>query len=202
VRGNLAELVEADPGSQVLGNDAGATCEFFSKQYHRTGISASELDRAPFIHLFRQATQEDTVKALIPISLLALILAGLLVALSCGAGNSQSQLTSVAVNPPGADAQNYPSGEVPFVATGYYSNPMHTVTPLTTATWTACNNGNPTTDIILSQSGTAQCASGAKGTYSINATAITTSKACPAITPCGALVGGCTVTGIAQLTCP
>lgn len=142
------------------------------------------------------------MKALIPFSLLALVLAGSLAALSCGASQSQSQLTSIAVSPSTADAQNYPNGEVPFVATGYYSNPTHTVTPLTTAWWTACSNGNPTTDITLSQSGTAQCASGAKGIYSITATAPTTSRACPAITPCGVIVGGCVVNGLAQLTCP
>lgn len=141
-------------------------------------------------------------KALIPVSLFALLLAGSLIALSCGGGQSQSQLTNVAVNPPAADASNYPSDEVPFVATGYYSNPTHTVTPLTTATWTACDNGNPTTDIVLSQSGTAQCGSGAKGTYTINASAPTTARDCPAITPCGVIVGGCVAFGIAQLTCP
>lgn len=136
------------------------------------------------------------------VSFLALILGGSLATLSCGGGQSQSQLQSVAVNPTTADAQSYPNGEVPFVATGYYLNPKHTVTPLTNATWTACNNGGPTTDVILSQLGTAQCANEAHGTYSVNATAVTASRACPAITPCGVIVRGCTVTGIAQLTCP
>jgi len=145
-------------------------------------------------------------RVLIATSLFALVLAGSLAGLSCGSGQSQSQLQSVAVNPATADAQNYPTGEVPFVATGYYIDPDHTVTPLTTATWTACSGNGPTTgptnDVILTQSGTAQCASGAHGTYSIFATAVTTSKACPAITPCGVIVGGCVVNGIAQLTCP
>ena len=141
-------------------------------------------------------------RVLIATSVFALVLAGLFVALSCGGGQSQSQLTSVAVNPPTADAQNYPNGEVPFVATGYYVDPDHTVTPLTTAWWTACSGNGPTTDIVLNQSGTAQCASGARGTYSITATAPTTARECPAITSCGVVVGGCVVNGIAQLTCP
>jgi hypothetical protein len=144
-------------------------------------------------------------KALIPVSLLLLVLAGSWVAFSCGSGQSQSQLQTVAINPPTADAQNYSNGEVPFVATGYYINPNHTVTPLTTATWTACSTsgGGPTNDVILSQSGSAQCASGAKGTYPIFATAPKSSgTACPAITPCGVIVGGCVVNGTAQLSCP
>jgi hypothetical protein len=142
-------------------------------------------------------------KALTPVSLLVLILAGSWIALSCGSGQSQGQLASVTVNPPTADAQSYPSGEVPFVATGNYIDPTHAVTPLTTATWAACSTsgGGPTNDVILSQSGTAKCASGAHGNYMINATAVTSSRACPAITPCGVIVG-CTATGIAQLTCP
>ena len=145
-------------------------------------------------------------KALISVSLLVLALAGLLVALSCGGGQSQSQLQTVAVNPASADAQNYPSGEVPFVATGYYVDPDQTVTPLTTAWWTACSGtgttSGPTNDVVLSQSGTAQCASGAHGTYTIFATDTKTSARCPAITPCGVIVGGCVVNGTAQLTCP
>jgi len=140
--------------------------------------------------------------SLIPVSLLSLILAGTLVVLSCGGGQSQSQLQTVAVNPPTADAQNYANGEVPFVATGYYVDPDHTVTPLASAWWTACNGNAPTTDIVLSQSGAAQCASGAKGTYTIFATAPKSGTACPAITPCGVVVGGCVVNGTAQLTCP
>jgi hypothetical protein len=147
--------------------------------------------------------QEDTVsKALIPVSLGALLLAGLLLAISCGGGQSQSLLQTVTVNPTAANAENFPNGEVPFVATGYYTNPNHTVTPLTAAAWTVCSNGGPTADIILTQSGTAQCASSAHGTYSINATAMSGSRDCPAITPCGVIVGGCTTSGVAQLTCP
>jgi len=156
------------------------------------------------IFLFAQRIQEDSVKRdLSPILFLAIIFTICAGALSCGASHNQSQLQTVTVIPSTADAQSYPSGEVPFVATGNYIDPTHTVTPLTTATWTACstNGGGPTTDVILSQSGTAKCASGAHGSYMINATAVTSSGACPAITPCGVIVG-CTATGIAQLTCP
>jgi hypothetical protein len=141
-------------------------------------------------------------RVLIATSFLSLVLAGSVVALSCGGGQSQSQLQSVAVNPPSADAQNFTNGEVPFVATGFYTDPEHTVTPLTKATWTACAGTSPTSDVILSQSGAAQCASGAHGTYTIFATAPKSSRECPAITACGVIVGGCVVSGTAQLTCP
>jgi hypothetical protein len=141
-------------------------------------------------------------KVFIPVSLLLLVLTGSWIALSCGSGQSQSQLQTVAINPATADAQNYPNGEVPFVATGYYIDPEQTVTPLTTATWTACNGTNPATDVVLSQSGAAQCGSGAHGTYTIFATALKSSAKCPAITPCGVIVGGCVVNGTAQLSCP
>ena len=123
-----------------------------------------------------------------------------LVATSCGT-DSTSQLQTVAIAPSAADAQSYPNGTVPFEATGFYIDPDRTIMPLT-ATWTACNASGPTTDIVISQSGAAQCSSGAHGTYSIFATGLKSSKACPAITPCGVIVGGCAVSGTAQLTCP
>jgi hypothetical protein len=83
-----------------------------------------------------------------------------------------------------------------------YTDPDQKVTPLT-ATWTACSGNNPTNDVVILQSGSAQCASGAQGTFTIFATAMKSShQSCPAITPCGVIVGGCTVSGTAQLTCP
>ena len=76
------------------------------------------------------------------LSLFALVAAACL-ASSCGAhqdpGQSQSQdpLQSITLTPAVADAQNYPSGEVPFVGTGYYTNPPRMVTPLS-AFWGTC----------------------------------------------------------------
>ncbi len=125
-----------------------------------------------------------------------------LVATSCGA-NSTSQLQTVTVAPAAADAQSYPNGTVPFQAAGLYIDPDRTIMPLT-ATWTACNAGGPTIDIVISQSGAAQCSSGAHGAYTIYATAIkpNASGSCPNISPCGAIAGGCAVSGSAHLTCP
>lgn len=116
---------------------------------------------------------------------------------SCGSNSSMgaSQLQSITVNPPSADAQNYPDGEVPFEATGNYINPTRKITPQAAA-WVACGQNAPTNDASVNSSGVAQCASGAKGTYQINAYVMTN---CNLITACG---GGCTVVGSAQLTCP
>jgi hypothetical protein len=52
------------------------------------------------------------------------------VVLSCGT-NSQGpgQLQAITLSPASADAQNYPGGQVPFVATGVHMNPTHKVTP-------------------------------------------------------------------------
>jgi hypothetical protein len=120
---------------------------------------------------------------------------------SCGSSSNQ-QLQSVTVEPATADAENYPSGTVPFEATGSYIDPDQKVTPLT-ATWTACSGNNPTSDVVVNQSGSARCASGAQGAFTIYATAMKPGKvACPAINPCGVVVGGCVVNGTAQLTCP
>lgn len=122
-------------------------------------------------------------------------------ALSCGASQGQGQLESIAVSPGNADAQSFPGGEVPFIATGHYVNPSHVVTPQP-ANWAACQKGLPTTDVSVSSSGVAKCASGTVGAYSINAWTISNAPGttnCTAITGCG---GGCTIEGTAQLICP
>jgi hypothetical protein len=84
-----------------------------------------------------------------------------------------------------------------------------TVTPQA-ANWGACvqqTSGNTvmqsaTTEVTVSSSGLAQCASGAKGTFTVFAydpPLGSTGANCNAITVCG---GGCTISGTAQLTCP
>ena len=134
------------------------------------------------------------------LSFLALLLTACL-ALSCGASQSQSQLQSMALSPAQADAQSYPDGQVPFVATGYYSNPNRTVTPQP-ANWVACQQNAATTDVSVTNTGVAQCAIGATGTYSIKAWDIPNTVGnfpCPSMTGCS---GGCAVWATAQLTCP
>jgi hypothetical protein len=126
------------------------------------------------------------------LSFLALLSAACF-ALSCGASShGQGQLQSIALSPPTAIAQS-----VQFTATGYYINPSYTVTPQP-ATWGACYQSTPTTEVSVTAAGIAQCASGATGTYTVFAFDATPPCDVP-INGCGA---GCTIVGTAQLTCP
>jgi hypothetical protein len=126
------------------------------------------------------------------LSFLALVLVASL-ALSCGSGSGQLQ--SITLSPANAE------GQAQFVATGYYINPSHTVTPQS-ANWVACQQNAPTADVLVTNTGVAQCASGAAGAYSIKAWDIPKSvgiSPCPVQTACS---GGCAVWATAQLTCP
>ncbi len=127
--------------------------------------------------------------------LLGLFLVSLL-ALSCGTTpGGPGQLQSITLSPAMADAQDYPGGQVPFVATGVYISPAHKVTPLP-AQWGACQQNASTSEVSVTNAGVAQCASGASGAYTVFAFEPTN---CNVINACG---GGCTVVGSAQLTCP
>jgi hypothetical protein len=130
---------------------------------------------------------------------LALVLAASF-ALSCGAkSQNQDPLQSITLSPAVADAQDYPNGQVQFIATGNYIDPSRTVTPLS-ATWGTCHQEASTSEISVTAGGVAQCAPGAVGTYTVWANDPPLSGvACLAITACG---GGCFVAGTAQLTCP
>jgi len=124
-------------------------------------------------------------------------------ALSCGANSDPSsnrQLLSIALSPATADAQDYPDGQVQFMATGYYNTAPYTVAPLS-AGWGTCYQEASTSAISVSRSGLAQCASGAVGTYTVwaNDAPFPLGANCLAMTACG---GGCFVAGTAQLTCP
>jgi len=125
------------------------------------------------------------------------------ITLACGVSPPRL-LESVALSPMLADAQNYPGGLVQFTATGTYTKPPSPVVPLS-ATWGACDSsGNSTSQVSVSASGLAQCATGAVGTYfvwafdsiPVGATGGTTCN----FNACG---GGCGhVAGTALLTCP
>jgi hypothetical protein len=121
-------------------------------------------------------------------------------ALSCGArSQSQDPLQTITLSPATANAQDYPNGQVQFVATGYYIDPSRTVSPLS-ATWGTCYQEASTSEVSVTAAGVAQCAPGAIGTYTIWADNPPVSGvSCLAITACG---GGCFVAGTAQLTCP
>ena len=121
------------------------------------------------------------------------------ITLACGSGSSPVNshvglLESVTLTPATA------AGQAQFTATGYYSEPPSPVSPLK-VTWGACYQNASTTEVSVSNSGFAQCADGASGTYTVWGYAMSGAGACPAIvTACGG--GGCQVTGTAQLTCP
>jgi hypothetical protein len=132
-----------------------------------------------------------------PSLLLLICLAILLIA--CGSSSPRT-LQTVGITPETADAQAFPNGEVQFTATGYYNKTPMSVTPIS-ATWGACYQNMPTTDVTLTSTGVAQCASAARGTYLVWAFSPDGSNmTCNAITACG---GGCgRITGTALLTCP
>jgi len=133
---------------------------------------------------------------------LGLLLAGAVIALGCGSApngitTSTRQLQSITLTPASIAAQGQP---VQFMATGHWSAAPLSVTPQS-ATWGVCQNNAPSTAVTVSTSGLAQCASGAKGTYTVFAAdpPLGASTNCNAITACG---GGCQISGSAQLTCP
>lgn len=140
----------------------------------------------------------------------SILFLGLASSMTLACGSSARQIQSISVVPTSADAQSYPNGRVPFVATGNYNASPMTVTPLQ-ANWGAASqqliNGtevlSPTTDVSVDAHGVAQCTATASGTYAIGAWVASPSKAM-----CN-VVGGpfnettCPVLqATAQLTCP
>jgi hypothetical protein len=121
------------------------------------------------------------------------------IVLGCGSsvsGPSNNSIPqSITISPATANAQDYPDGQVPFVATGYFKSPPSPVSPLT-AHWGVCYQKAATTEVSITQAGVAQCQAGASGAYTVFASRMTM---CLAITACG---GGCQVSGFATLTCP
>lgn len=123
--------------------------------------------------------------------------------LSCGSNSSSMMgpvgpnglLQSITLAPATANAQAYPNGQVPFVATGSYIDPVRKLTPQP-ATWGVCQQNAPTTEVTVSKTGVAACVMGASGTYTVFAYVMTN---CNLLNVCG---GGCTIIGSAQLTCP
>lgn len=140
-----------------------------------------------------------------PIPFIVALAVAASVALSCGNPADPPKpgdpLESITVTPAVADAKDYPNGQVQFTATGYYStNPKQGV-PLTSPGWGSCYENNPTSEVTVSPTGVAQCATGAVGTFTVWADAPPNVNGpnCLAINACG---GGCFVAGTAQLTCP
>jgi hypothetical protein len=127
-----------------------------------------------------------------------LVLAALVFS-ACGSGR---QLRSVSLSPPAADAQSFPSGQVPFVATGIFSNSPTPVT-LTSKDVMWCIGagdgscvGNIKPGATVDQTGMAQCNSGFVGTATILAGKPASAMMMP---DTGSQLK---VFGAAKLTCP
>jgi len=102
---------------------------------------------------------------------------------------------SVTLCPAVADAQDFPGGQVQFVAIGSYTTAPSPATP-TSPFWGACDQNGPTTGVTITSGGMAQCAAGSSGTYDVFASVPTL---CEHVGQCGT---GCMVSGFAKLTCP
>jgi hypothetical protein len=102
---------------------------------------------------------------------------------------------SIILCPAVADAQNYPDGQVQFIAIGAFQTQPSPALP-EPVIWGACQQNQSTTGVTVSSTGSAQCASGASGTYTVWATG--GPVLCNVVGPCGA----CGPTGFAKLTCP
>ena len=84
---------------------------------------------------------------------------------------------------------------IQFVAVGDYVTAPSPALP-ESVIWGACQQNGFTTGVTVTNTGVAQCASGASGVYTVWATDGPVN--CLVVSPCGA----CGPTGTAQLTCP
>lgn len=152
-----------------------------------------------------QATGGVLMKKYGPQLLFCLLMSVAALTLACGSSHIPQ---SVTVSPATADASDFPNGQVQFTATALYNTKPSPVTPAT-ATWGACTQSAPTNLVTVSNTGVAQCTSGASGTYTISAFVANPSiKSCippleaggvPSFS-CGYACNG--VVGHAQITCP
>src|SRR5712692_7957639 len=94
--------------------------------------------------------------------LLILWFAGVFGTIGCGSSTPRT-LQSVTVSPATADAQDFPNGEVQFVATGFFNKPPSPVTPFQVSSWSVTPDSLATID----QNGLAKCAAGQSGTATI-----------------------------------
>ena len=102
---------------------------------------------------------------------------------------------SMMLCPAVADAQDFPDGQVQFIAIGSYTTAPSPAVPASPF-WGACALNGSTGGVTFTTGGVAQCVPGSSGTFEVFASVPTL---CLAITACG---GGCQVSGYAKLTCP
>ena len=134
----------------------------------------------------------------LPLSFCILLLAGLGV-VGCGSGR---QLQSVTLSPASADAKNFPNGQVPFTATGTYSQ-APSPAPLSSPDVIWCSGsatgqcvGNVNPGAFVDHNGLAQCVSNFAGTVTILAGTPSSGMGIP---DTGMQLK---IFGSAQLTCP
>jgi len=99
------------------------------------------------------------LSAIVPLALVA----GILGMTGCGSSSNTRMLVSLSATPATADAQNYPNGQVQFVATGTYNKPPIKVTPQLVTSWQII----PNTMATITQNGLAECVAGQTGTGSV-----------------------------------
>lgn len=117
---------------------------------------------------------------------LAILLSGCVFAtISCG-NSTPRTLQSVTVSPSAADAQNFPNGQVQFVATGIFNKPPTHVTPFNQISAWLVRNPPANTIATINQNGLAMCVPGAAGTVTISI----------------AVQGNGPLMDVATLTCP
>jgi len=135
----------------------------------------------------------------------ALLILAAAITLACGSA-APHMLQTVMVSPATADAQAFSNGQVQFTATGIFATKPSPVTPLTVQ-WGTCNLNGVPSEISVSQSGVAQCAPGASGTFVVQAVGQSPPPphvACNAVLVCGIPSGDLCgeAVGVAKLTCP
>jgi hypothetical protein len=124
------------------------------------------------------------------------------ITIACSSVPSRQALT-LAVSPSNVTAPA--DGQVQFTATATYNMPPSPVTPAA-ATWGVIDAaGQHTTAVTISNSGLAQCSSGASGVYTVGAWVLQFSSppgaVCNVATPFGNPCGDSILT-TTQLTCP
>jgi hypothetical protein len=121
------------------------------------------------------------------------------VTISLALGCGSNRLTSVSVTPAVADARDFSNGQVPFTASGTYSDSSRLVT-VKNLSWCVGSssgrcNGNIASAATVNSNGVAQCLSGATGTVTV----IAGTGGAVTMPDTGHQL---TVFGTAQLTCP
>lgn len=129
-----------------------------------------------------------------PVLFCSSVIAAAAIMLACGSSGPR-YLEVISVSP--ADAE----GRAQFTATGYYNRQPSPVSPIS-ATWEVCLQGEPTNGVSVSNSGFAECSTGASGTYTVLAfESVSGGTTCNVIPACGPSPCG-TVSSTAKLTCP